>query len=359
MTPEARQRAWSIVRVALAVTLLAVLAGSGVIEWPRLKGLLHAWPLTLAALALLVLGLVLASWRFCLLTAPRDLHVSLGNSVRLTLIGNAANLVLPTIGSDLVRLWFAADGHAGRRTEIATIVLLDRVLGLVGILLLPLVLAPFFPGVVAASPVIRWILGVSAAGALALLAAILVALSRRGLASAPVQFVLRVLPLGGYPRRILDTIHGYRRRSGALAAAVAWSVAANLCAASCIVCLQMATHPGSAGPLGGFLTSLAFVLNNVPITPGGIGFTEAAVASLYGIAGLEGGAETMLGMRVLFLLLAPVGVFLYFRGVRGYLTAGSATAPSSATPGGDEGRTPSAASTATPATPPTPATPLR
>jgi len=154
-----------------------------------------------------------------------------------------------------------------------------------------------------------------------------------------VQFVLRILPLGGYPRRILDTIHGYRRRSGALVAAVAWSVAANLCAASCIVCLQLATHPGSAGPLGGFLTSLAFVLNNVPITPGGIGFTEAAVASLYGIAGLQGGAETMLGMRVLFLLLAPVGVVLYFRGVRRFLTAsGAAVAAAS---GGSEVRSPS------------------
>ncbi len=324
MTPEGRQRLWSIVRVAIAVALLAFLAGSGVIEWPKLRGLLQAWPLTLLALALLFLGMVLASWRFCLLTEAQQLHVSLGNSVRLTLIGNAANLVLPTVGSDLVRLWFAADGHAGRRTEIATIVLLDRVLGLVGILLLPIVLAPFFPSVVRASPVILWILGVSAAGAAALLAGILVALSRRGLGSAPVQWALRTFPLRGYPRRILDTIHSYRRNGGVLAAAVCWSVAANLAAAACIVCLQLATHPGSAAVLGGFLTSLAFVLNNVPITPGGIGFTEAAVASLYGIAGLEGGAETMLGMRLLFLMLAPVGVFLYFRGVRSLVTASPA-----------------------------------
>ena len=320
MTPEARQRLWSIVRVVIAITLISVLAGSGVIQWPKLRGLLVAWPLTLAALGLLFTGMVLASWRFCLLTEAQRLHVSLGNSVRLTLIGNAANLVLPTVGSDLIRLWFAADGHAGRRTEIATIVLLDRVLGLVGILLLPIVLAPFFAAVVADSPVILWILAVSAAGAVALLAGILVALSRRGLASAPVQLALRLFPLRGYPRRILDTIHSYRHSGGTLAMAVGWSVAANLCAAACIVCLQLATHPGSAAALGAFLTSLAFVLNNVPITPGGIGFTEAAVASLYRIAGLEGGAETMLGMRLLFLLLAPVGVYLYFRGVRSILT---------------------------------------
>jgi uncharacterized membrane protein YbhN (UPF0104 family) len=323
MTPEARQRAWSFVRVGIAIALLAYLAGSGVIEWPKLRGLLQAWPLTLAALALLFLGMVLASWRFCLMTSAQGLHVSLANSTRLTLIGNAANLVLPTVGSDLVRLWFAAEGHAGRRTEIATIVLLDRVLGLVGILLLPLVLAPFFLPVVTASPVILWILAVSSLGALALMAAILVALSRRGLASAPVQLLLRLFPLRGYPRRILETIHNYRNSGGTLALAVGWSVAANLCAAACIVCLQQATHPGSAAALGGFLTSLAFVLNNVPVTPGGIGFTEAAVASLYGIAGLEGGAETMLGMRLLFLVLAPVGVYLYFRGVRATLTTTS------------------------------------
>lgn len=320
MTPEARQRVWSFVRLAIAIALLAFLAGSGVIEWPRLRGLLHAWPLTVAALALLFVGMVMASWRFCILTQAQGLRVSLANSVRLTLIGNAANLVLPTVGSDLIRLWFASDGHSGRRTEIATIVLVDRVLGLVGILLLPIALAPFFPTVVVASPVILWILGVSTAASLAILAGILVALSRRGIASAPVQWALRTFPLRGYPRRILDTIHAYRRNGGALALAVAWSVLANLCAAACIACLQLATHPGSAALLGAFLTSLAFVLNNVPITPGGIGFTEAAVASLYGIAGLEGGAETMLGMRVLFFLLAPVGVFLYFRGVRSYLT---------------------------------------
>lgn len=320
MTPEARQRLWSFVRLAIAVALLAFLAGSGVIEWPRLRGLLHAWPLTLGALALLFVGMVMASWRFCILTEAQGLRVSLGNSVRLTLIGNAANLVLPTVGSDLIRLWFASDGHAGRRTEIATIVLVDRVLGLVGILLLPIALAPFFPSVVAGSPVILWILGVSTAVSLGILAGILVALSRRGIASAPVQWALRTFPLRGYPQRILDTIHAYRRNGGVLARAVAWSMLANLCAAACIACLQLATHPGSAALLGAFLTSSAFVLNNVPITPGGIGFTEAAVASLYGIAGLEGGAETMLGMRVLFLMLAPVGVYLYFRGVRSYLT---------------------------------------
>lgn len=316
MTPVWSRRIWSLVRIAIAGALLAVLASSGMLQWPQLRGLLRAWPLTLAALALLLATFGMASWRFCILGAPRGLHMSLGQSMRLTLIGNAANFVIPTVGSDLVRLWYTAGDKAGRRTEIGAIVLLDRILGLLGLLLLPLVLAPFFLDIVGAQPVIQWMLGVALLSSLALAAGILVALSRRGIASAPVRLALRLAPLGGYPARILQTIHGYRAEGGTLLRAVAWSVAANLCAAACIVCLQLATLPGSAAPLGGFLASIAFVLNNVPITPGGIGFTEAAVASLYRIAGLQGGAETMLGMRLLFLALTPVGVALYLRDSR-------------------------------------------
>lgn len=316
----ARRRAWSIGRAALAVALLTLLARGGLIEWPKLKGLVLHWPLSLLALALLLLGLAIGSWRFCVLTAARGFRLTLANSLRLTLMGNAANFVLPTIGSDLVRVWFASDGHAGHRTEIATICLLDRVLGLMGLLLLPVALAPFFPGIVRASPVVLSILLVSAAGAGALAAAILVALSRRGLASAPVRFLLRTFPLGGYPRRILDTIHVYRQHPAALVWGVVWSVVSNFCMAASIAALQLAGIPVAVAMLGGFLASLAFVLNNVPITPGGIGFTEAAVASLYGHAGLGGGAEVMLQMRILLLVLAPVGVMLYFRGMRAYLT---------------------------------------
>lgn len=316
MTRAPGFRVWPIVRVAIAAAMLAALASSGMLEWPQLRGLLRAWPLTLGALLLLCTTCLITSWRFCILAAPRGVVLSLARSLRLTLIGNAANFVIPTIGSDIVRLWYTASTESGRRTEIGTIVLLDRVLGLIGLLLLPLVLAPLFLDVVRASVIIQWMLGVAAAVAMALTGGILVALSRRGLGSRVVRTALRLAPLGGYPERILRTIHAYRDRGDVLVRAVVWSLVANLCAAGCIVCLQLATLPGSAAPLGGFLASIAFVLNNVPITPGGIGFTEVAMASLYRIAGLEGGVETMLGMRLLFLLLTPIGVVFYLQDSR-------------------------------------------
>ena len=210
MTADVKRRIWAVARVLIAAAILAALASNGHLDWPRMRGLLRAWPLTLAALLLLLTTFTMISWRFCVLAAPRGLHMTLGRSMRLTLIGNAANFVIPTVGSDLIRLWFAAGNKSLDRTRIGTIVLLDRVLGLLGLLLLPLVLAPFFFDVVRANPVIQGLLAIAGGAACLLTGCVLVALSRRGIASTPIQFALRVAPLGGYPARILDTIHRYR-----------------------------------------------------------------------------------------------------------------------------------------------------
>lgn len=314
---KASRRPWlSLVRAALAVAILAYLAKSGIIDWRLLRGMVRAWPLSVTALLAVVAGFALVSWRACVLFGPRRLHLSFADSLRLTMVGNAANLVLPVIGSDMVRIVYTARGQAGRKTEIATIILLERVMGLVGILGLPLVLAPFFTGFIAQYPVIRVLVLLSALGAGGLLVAMLVALSRRARESAPVRWALRRFPLGGFPSRILDTIHGFRHALRVLSAALALSVAANGLVAVAIVLLHQAMHPGALQPLTGFLASLGFVANNVPLTPGGIGVAEAAFDSLFSLAGLPGGAEAMIGLRVLFFALAPVGVWIYFRGVR-------------------------------------------
>lgn len=303
-------------RVALAVGLLAYLAASGIIDWRQLRGMVRAWPFTAAALAALMLGFALVSLRASLLFARRGLRLSFADSLRLTLVGNAANLILPVIGSDMVRIVFTARGQAGRKTEIATIILLERVMGLVGILALPLVLAPFFVGFIGAQPVIRWLVLLSALSAAGFLVAMLIALSRRARESAAVGYLLRRFPLRGYPSRILDTIQGFRNAPRVLSQALALSLAANALVAFAIVLLHVAMHPGALQPLAGFLASLGFVANNVPITPGGIGVAEAAFDSLFRLGGLQGGAEAMLGCRVLFLALAPIGFWIYVRGVR-------------------------------------------
>lgn len=321
------------VRAILAMGILAYLARSGIIEWARLRGMAESWQYTLAALLLLLVGFCFVSWRACDLFAPRGLRLSFADSMRLTLVGNAANLVLPLIGGDMVRIVFTARGQVGRKTEIATVILLERVVGLVGILALPIVAAPFFASFIAQHTTIQLLVAVSALGTLALSIPTALALSRRVRESALVRTILRRFPLRGIPERILDTLQGYRHAPTVLLRALAHSVAANAAVAAAVMMLHGAMHPGSLQPLTAFLVSLGAVSNNFPLTPGGIGVAEAAYESIFRIAGLTGGAEALIGSRVLFLALAPAGVWIYVRGVRPVLDGAEGQAALSAIAG--------------------------
>ena len=147
-----KRQFYMLLRLALGLGLLAYLSASDVMDWGRLAGLGRAWPLALAALGCLALAaIVLGAWRLCLLMRPHRLHLSFAASVRLTLIGLFFNTCLPgATGGDVVKIFYAMQGNRGRRLEIGTVMMLDRVAGLLGILSFTLVLAFFFRPMLAA-----------------------------------------------------------------------------------------------------------------------------------------------------------------------------------------------------------------
>src|SRR5205807_1826113 len=128
--------------------------------------------------ALMGINVVLTAWRLALLLRPRGLRLTLAAATRLTLIGNYFNLCLPgATGGDAIRIYYAARESHGRRVEVATILLLDRYVGMFTLLLWPVLAAAFFWGLVRGSPVLMSLLGVAAALAAAMAAAILVSFS--------------------------------------------------------------------------------------------------------------------------------------------------------------------------------------
>jgi uncharacterized membrane protein YbhN (UPF0104 family) len=305
-----------IVRVALGFALLWFLASSNILDWNALGGLAAHWPLTLAAFALVNVAFVFTSWRSCRLFAARGLRLSLGDSIRLTLIGVAANMVLPLVGSDVTRLLYTARGQPGRRTEIGTVILIDRVLGLAAMLALPVLLAPWFLDVLRDRAALRWLTLLSAALTAGAMLAIGLPLSRSFRTSRLLNFLLDRLPFRAHVHRVADTLHAYRSDPAALVWGTLASLASHGLVASSVVILHLALLPGSVEPRVAFLASLGFVSYNIPITPGAIGIAEAAFATIFQNAGLSAGAEAMLGLRFLMLALVPAGVWLYIRGPR-------------------------------------------
>lgn len=311
-----RRRFFLFVRTASGILILVWLWRSGAVSLALVRSLAAGWPFLLVGLALFTVDTVLCAIRLPILLRARGLAMSLGDATRLGFIVNLFNLFLPGGGSELVRLYYVAAHAHGKRTEIATILLLDRLVGLGAMLLFPFLVLPLTGDLIARSAVLRSILIAAGAALAGMLVAFLLACSPALRGSRPVGWLLARLPLRAHLERVLDTIATFRRRPGALLRATALSLVVHSLSASVAVVLVASTHGFDQWPAVAFLALIGFLANNLPITPGGLGVGEAAFDSLFHIVGIDGGAEVMLAWRVLMLSLAPLGLAYYLSGRR-------------------------------------------
>lgn len=308
-----RQRLLTFLRIALGLGLLIYLGASGMIDWRALAGLGRHWPLSLAALGLVALaGIVLLAWRLCLLMRPHGLHLSLAASIRLTLIGLFFNTCLPgSTGGDVVKIYYAMAGNRGRRLEIATIMMLDRLAGLFGILGFTFLLVPFFQSMLAAYPVLHGLVWAAGGGLAIVLAGMWCCTSDQMIWRRAVRWLVQTLPGGDYLERVLNTLRLYRAHTWVCCQVIGVSIAVHLCLTLSTLLVIQATHPLGADRRMMLLIPMGFVANSLPVTPGGLGVGEAAFDQLFHLAGFTGGAVAILAWRVLMLIIGLPGLVFY------------------------------------------------
>jgi uncharacterized protein (TIRG00374 family) len=306
-----------LVRLGIGLGLLAYLVESGTINLGALARLFTGWPFVLAAAALLLVDMGLMALRLSLLFRPHNLKLSPGSAFRLTLVSQFFSAFLPGgAGGDVVKLYYATRENRGRRTEIVTIVLFDRAIGMFSLLCLPLLIAPFFLPLLRSNPILRGLLIAGALLALALLAAGIVASSGFAARHRLVLRLLEWLPGGGHVRRIMETVRSYRHSLGTVAAAFGLGLAGNLMALASTMLVALAISPGSIAWRMSLLIPLGQVANSVPLTPGGLGVGEAAFNLLFSLGGLARGADILLGWRLVTVLVGLLGLFYYLQGLR-------------------------------------------
>jgi glycosyltransferase 2 family protein len=123
-------------RIGVSVALLAILAWR--IDWPRVAQAvanLH-WGYWLGAVAILVVTQVVSAWRWQLQARTLGLNSSLTQMTGYYFIGMFFNLILPTsVGGDVVRAYYIT-GPTGKRLPGFVSVLVDRLNGLIVLLVL-------------------------------------------------------------------------------------------------------------------------------------------------------------------------------------------------------------------------------
>lgn len=307
----------TFVRLGVGIGLLAYLARSGIIDLRALSRLFTAWPITLAAVVLILLDIVLMALRLSWLFRPHGLHLRLSTSLKLTLVGFFFATFLPgAAGGDLAKVFYAARENNGRRAEVITVLIFDRAIGLFSLLILPLLFAPMFPGLLRAVPGLRILLITVAFLAFGILAAFLVCISNQSVLNRLAQRRLGFLPWRNVVGRILGTIGAYRHSPRTLVVTLGISLVANLSVIAVTALGALALNPASLATKMCLVIPIGHIANSLPLTPGGLGVGETAFNALFVMTGLRGGAEALLCWRIWTALVGLLGLAFYLRGLK-------------------------------------------
>ncbi len=236
--------------------------------------------LALAGLAYLG-GLTCTFVRWFVLVRAQELPFRLIDAVRLNFASLFFSVFLPgSVGGDLVKAGFLAQEQRRRTIAIATI-LIDRAMGLYGLVLLTSVLGALFWFEVKA-PELRWIILTmwATAGGIPLLVFLVAALPMRA------EGMINWLRKGGTVRRVLAelvlAVHMYRRKGRYVVAAMLLATLGQVGFVSSFhLSAQAVPPPVPTLQQHAVLIPAYFVVQAIPLAPGGLGQGEVAMGELY------------------------------------------------------------------------------
>ena len=305
-----------IFRFALGAAILVYLYRSGMFKLSPLARLLDSWPISLAGVAILLADIFIMGIRTCWMFEPVGMRLSIWKSFQLNLVASFFTNVIPgAAGGDVARIYYTTKGNPGNRGKVTIVVLLDRGMGLFSMLVLPLLVAPFFADLLRNVRVLRDLVIVDGAAAAAMLAGFVVCVHSewpRELVNTSSARWEKWLTI---PRRVLDVLRDYRGGAKQLAGALTMSVIAN---ASVILVMTLALLPINPTWLSwkmSLLVPLGQLANSFPLTPGGLGVGEAAFHSLFEMSGLHGGVESVISWRIWRAVVGLIGLGVYLGGL--------------------------------------------
>jgi uncharacterized protein (TIRG00374 family) len=307
------------VRIALQVLVSAAVLGYLVwqIDLRETIDLIassNGWYLA-AAYAIFLSTTVGLAWRWQALLASKGIPEPLGWLTKTYFIGYAAGQVLPTsIGGDTVRIAAHARRRPDAKGEVAGAVLMERVVGSAGTLVLVaigLVLAIGRYNNIRQVVILEIALSVAVALALALM------FSRKTNAWLQERGGTRRLARGF--RSLWDALHGYRSQPRALITVLAATVVIQFIRILAIWLCGEAVGIDVSPLVYIVMGPLLFLVMLVPFTINGLGVREAFFIAFLGRFGVDADAAFATGFLFYAVTVAtslPGGIILLWRSVR-------------------------------------------
>lgn len=276
----------------------------------------HPGPMLLVV-GLCLLMVVFHAWRWYRLNSAQRINLPLRQTLLPAYIAIAFNNVLPgSIGGDFFRLYFVLKKFPTQKSNAVMAIFVDRVTGLLGILVLACIAAPFYLDTFRHNTTLFTLLVVSysvcAISLVGFIGIIFLLSERAGLADH-IEKALQKRRYAGHFLAILEAVHIYRNAKWVLCESLLMSMATQMLLLIAVwqISLVMGLPTLSAG-----IYILALVIgqiaNLVPLTPGGLGVGEAAFGNIVFLlsGGISAYATVFFGLRLLSTLSYLPGVFI-------------------------------------------------
>lgn len=311
-----RRLLWVTARVGIALALLYYVLSKGGNRTAARQLLSAAWLLPLLV-AQTIVGAAVESRRLGVLFRSQGMTVPFRYGYQLTAIAAFFSLCIPGgTGGDVMKLYYLTSRYRGKGLEVATVLLIDRVMAMFALLGLLVLLALAEGSLMWHQPVIRLLI-LGAAGLMAALPCCGALIwSSRVRSSRWYGAVLSKAPMRSHIERVIGAAYAFREHKTALAKAAGLSFMGHVLLACTFAAAGTVVLPGAPVLVVCMLALLGMFANALPITPGGLGVGESAFQGLFALAGFSGGAPLMLSWRAGMAVQCLIGCVLYIRGVR-------------------------------------------
>jgi uncharacterized protein (TIRG00374 family) len=311
--------------IALAALLLyRIVQSSGDGLWVTI----YQAKLPLLFTALMLHGVVacVASFRWNLLLKVQGIFLPAWEIVRLTFIGIFFNLGIPgAVSGDFVKMYLLTRNTKGQKDEAILTIILDRVLGLIGLFIVAVVAVilsmPVFTSINQDTYIIKIIAYTVGTGSLAGMAFLTLIELRQKIMRIPFfiaisKFLQRTIPstIVYHLARIIDALELYRQHRKSLFAAIGLSIFIHSTLAINLYCIGVSIGENTLRLSNYFLIGpVANAVAAVPLTPGGIGTRDATIAmflSALNVSAEKAGAVPVI-MTSIILFWGLVGCMIF------------------------------------------------
>ncbi len=312
--------ALGIIKWVIALGIVSYLGYQNREQFERLYTEPIQWQFLIAAFVLCGSSIILTFYRWYLLVVALDFPFKFSDALRLGFLGYLFNYVSPgAVGGDVVKGVLMAREQHGRKSVAVATILLDRILGLMGLLMVgagaTLLVAD---DIERRDLIVKVLWGGSIAG----LTGLVVMLHPSTPNSWWMKLLIRIPKVGAIIADIEDGISLYQQRRAIVALTVVLSIIGHFGIISSFYCCARVVATAAETP--SYVTHLLLIPLAeivgviVPLTPGGVGVLEAAVQESYKLAGANPGIGLLAvgAYRVTTILIASIGAVYYLASKR-------------------------------------------